>query len=77
MYDAVAEGRHSLKVGKPVVGTDYATFPVTFDLTVDLATFDVLTLLANRKDRSVAGVVRRIAKGALQFLVAEEDETVS
>jgi hypothetical protein len=60
VYDAVAAGRHSLRVGDANLSNGKATFPVAFEISVSRETYDLLTKAADYQGRSIRKVVRRL-----------------
>jgi hypothetical protein len=75
IYDAVAEGRHSIRVAWPSISDDAAEFRVTFTLRVDRETYALLTANADRQKRSLTKVMRRYCKDAFAECISASDET--
>jgi hypothetical protein len=80
LYDQIAEARHTLRVtynksqvNKPAAD-DGATFFVSFLLTVDAKTHQLLCATAEKKERSVAELLRRYVVSCFSFCIAEQDE---
>jgi hypothetical protein len=72
VYDAVAAGRHTLLVGEPnTAAEERVTFPVTFEIGLDRATYDLVAKTADHQKRSVRRVMRRFARDCFHQCIAE------
>jgi hypothetical protein len=72
IYDAIAEGRHSIRVAGANLAEDAAEFEVTFKIKVDRETYALLTANADHQERSVTKLMRRYAKDCFYQCIAEE-----
>ena len=76
IYDAIAAGRRSLRVGNAKPATEGATtFFVSFLLTLDNDTHEVLRKVADGKQRSAPRLLKRYIKDG--FRECFEDERVA
>jgi hypothetical protein len=72
IFDAIAEGRHTLQVPNVTFDTGKATFEVTFKVTIDNETRCLMTALAQRQARTLRAVMRRYCRLAFKACLAPE-----
>ena len=73
IYDAIAEGRRTLRVGNAKPAAEGSTtFFCSFLLTVDSKTYEALRALADTKERSVPRLLRRFVKYGFRDCFSEE-----
>jgi hypothetical protein len=76
IYDAVAEGRHTLRVGNAKPAEEGSTtFFVSFLLTVDAKTYEPLCARSNKQERSIPGVIKRYIKDCFRYCLADAEES--
>lgn len=74
LYDAIAAGRHSLRVAPTKTATeDGETFFVSFLMNIDSKTLDLLGAVAKKKERSVPKLLRRYALECFKTCICDEE----
>jgi hypothetical protein len=72
VYDAIAAGRHTLLIDEAnTSAAERVTFPVTFEISLDRATYDLVAKTAEHQKRSIRRVMRRYARDCFCQCIAE------